>query len=486
MKKLLALLFLVTVNAFAFDVGTNYNSANMSYPANSTIQQTVVFNSTMQAGGTFVFKVDAHSGGGRPLQHDTASIQIQFWNGNTHLGTQQTTGVVLEQMNAWSGAPGDNSEPWETLSVTSQNCAPAASCANVTHVKIVMIGTDTSWWAGNYGPQWRLPTFTFNGGNNLAYNPEFGSYGGTIAQGWTSSSGWGTCGTTSGSVMCTTAASGVTANMSAGGYDPNGGTTSGTAGGYTGTLSIADANAGTGGGAAAPAPIGPTVEGGTITQTNSPGTETITSGGSSTAGISASQQTRVTTWININQSYNNELYITQTYGSNNNFTITQDGTKNKMEVTVGGNGNVSNVTQTGRNYLKQEVPGWGNNITINQSNITGGSNYAETKIQGNGNTVSHQQSGVGSHILFTVSAGDINTITTTQSGAVGHKLDVKMTGNWNSVISSQTGDTQNKANVDLTNAGGGATVDIQQTGAKNFTIIQSCANPNGCSTVIRQ
>ncbi len=232
--------------------------------------------------------------------------------------------------------------------------------------------------------------------------------------------------------------------------------------------------------------LGPVVEGGTITQTNAPGDQVIGSGGSYVppADIDV-KQTRVNTWNNGTQNYNNELYITQTYGTNNNVTITQSGTKNKIEFTLEGNNNIVNNTQTGSNYLKQEVPGWGNNVTTNQSNASG-SNYAETKIQGNGNTVNHTQTGTGNHLLFSKATGDINTITTSQSGSAGHFADITLTGNNNSALVTQSGNTANNAVIDLTNTGGPASVDLQQTGGKSFSIIQSCANPAGCSTTIRQ
>jgi len=256
--KIIAIMAAMCFNSVnAFESGTDYNSANMSYMANSTISQIVVFDSTMQNGGTLTFTVEAHAGGGRPLQHDTGQLKLEFYNSsNTLLGSSQTsyaTGNLL-QMNAWSSVPGDNSEPWTTLSLTSTNCGSAGSCSSVAYVKVVMIGTDTSWWAGNYGPQWRVPTVTFTptggtAGNNILYNPEFGlDPGGVFAQGWTSSTSWGACGTTSGSVMCTTTATGVTANMSGGGYDANGGTTAATPGGYSGTLTTANFSGSSGGG----------------------------------------------------------------------------------------------------------------------------------------------------------------------------------------------------------------------------------------------
>lgn len=270
----LACLFGMASTANAFESGTDYNSANMSYTANSTISQIIVLDSAMQSGGTITFSVEAHAGGGRNLQHDTGQLKLEYYNGSTLLGSSQTsyaTGNLL-QADHWSSAPGDNPAPWTTLSLTSADCGSAGSCASVTHVKVIMIGTDTSWWAGNYGPQWRVPTVTYTptggaAGNNILYNPEFGlDPSGVFAQGWASSTSWGACGTTSGSVMCTTTAAGVTANMSGGGYDANGGTTAAAPGGYTGTLSVTSFSGSSGSGGGSP----------TVVST-APGTPVITS-----------------------------------------------------------------------------------------------------------------------------------------------------------------------------------------------------------------
>lgn len=472
------MLLLFSCSSWAFDSSSTYNSANMSYQGNSTISQYVVLNNNMQSGGTFVFSVDAHAGGGRPLEHDTGNLRLEFYNASNQLiGSQQTNYTNnLLQMNAWSAAPGDNSEPWINISLTVVDCG--GSCTGVMYVKVIMEGTDSSWWAGNYGPQWRVPSLTYNGGNNLLYNPEFGSYNGTLAQGWDASTGWGSCGTTSGSVMCTTTEAGVTANMSGGGYDASGGTTSGTSGGYTSTLTAPTQ-------ASAPAPSGPTVDGGTITQTNAPTGQIIISGSSGPTGPTAGQQTRIDIWINSSSSHNNLVYIDQTYGSNNNVTIVQDGYNNRIDFTLDGNGNAVSNTQTGSNYLKIDVPGWGNNVTTTQTN-TVGTNYIETKIQGNGNTVNHQQNGNANQMLFNTIQGDINTVTTIQSGAGAHYAESKILGNWNSVKIDQSGNIANKATIDITNAGGPANVDVQQSGGKSFGIIQSCINPAGCTTVIRQ
>ena len=231
---------------------------------------------------------------------------------------------------------------------------------------------------------------------------------------------------------------------------------------------------------------GPTVEGGTITQTGAPTNQTITSGGSSTAGPTVDQQARYNAWNNGIQATDNYLYIEQVGGDYNTVNITQSGTKNTMELGINGNSNTINATQTGANYLNALVQGNTNTVTSLQTNIAG-TNYQETKIMsGNNNTINVSQKDNGNNLMFNTITGSNNSISAVQEGGGNHYLENKLTGNGNSVLSNQSGSTANKANIDLTNAGGPASVDLQQSGGKNFTIIQSCTNPAGCSTVIRQ
>ena len=231
---------------------------------------------------------------------------------------------------------------------------------------------------------------------------------------------------------------------------------------------------------------GPTVEGGTITQTGAPTNQTITSGGSSTAGPTVDQQTRYNAWNNGIQATDNYLYIDQISGNFNTVNITQSGTKNTMDLVINGDSNTINATQTGINYLNALVQGNTNAVTSLQTN-TSGTHYQETKItSGNNNAINVTQKDNGNSLMFNTITGNTNTITAVQEGAGNHYLENKLTGNGNSVLANQSGSTANKANIDLTNAGGPASVDLQQSGGKNFTIIQSCTNPAGCSTVIRQ
>jgi hypothetical protein len=233
-------------------------------------------------------------------------------------------------------------------------------------------------------------------------------------------------------------------------------------------------------------PAGPTIEGGTITQTNAPANQTFTSGGSSSAGPTAPQTTRYNAWNDSIQATDNYLYIEQVGGNYNTVNITQSGVKNTMDLGVNGGSNTVNATQTGANYLNALVQGNTNAVTSLQTN-TSGVHYQETKIMtGNNNTISTVQKDNGNSLMFNTITGNGNTITAVQEGAGNHYLESKLTGNGNGVLANQSGSTANKANIDLTNAGGPSSVDLQQSGGKSFTIIQSCVNPAGCSTVIRQ
>jgi hypothetical protein len=239
--------------------------------------------------------------------------------------------------------------------------------------------------------------------------------------------------------------------------------------------------------------LGPTVEGGTITITNSTGQEIITSGGNSSAGLDTEQQTRVDTWQNktlgtgnsINLDVNgsdNTLYIEQVgnknlvtgigqsaakvEGSNNSITVKQ-GTagagQNEIQLRVIGNQNTLNIGQardnlgaeTGTNghYQAVDINGYQNTLTTQQSNTTLGGHYQETTINGNQNNVTKRQTDNGNKIMFTTITGDSNTVDAVQKGTGQHQLTTNLTGNNNSATVVQEGSQQNKANIDLTNAG---------------------------------
>jgi len=271
MKKFFFFVMMMLASVLGY-AQTAYDAIATAY-VTTTISQNVVFNSTMQQGGTFTFSVLAHNGGGRAGQSDTANVKIQFYTSTGSLVTSVNSSYSgnLPNPNAVCGNPCiDTSVPWTTVT-TSATLSPTQA-ASVAYAKVSMYGIDGSYWAGDYGPWYRAPTLTLNGGGNLLYNPEFGPYNGITAQGWTSSPGFGACqGAWGGSNACIvnsdgvpgTSTTGLVANQDGGGPSASGGTTSGQAGGYNNSMSVT--NAGTG--ATAGSPPAPTVVSTTTTTT---------------------------------------------------------------------------------------------------------------------------------------------------------------------------------------------------------------------------
>jgi len=256
----------------------------------------------MQQGGTFEFSVLAHNGGGRAGQSDTANVKIQFYDSSNNLISTVNTSYSnnLPNPTALGGNPSiDPAVPWTTLSISST--LTSAQAANVSYAKVSMYGIDGSYWAGDYGPWYRAPTFTHNGGGNLTYNPEFGPYNNITAQGWTASPNFGACqGAWGGSNACIVNSSGqpgqsttgLVANQNGGGPSATGGTTSGTAGGYNNSMSTNNPDGST------PTPpstltvvstaAGPS----TSTSTSSPGQSTSTNASTNGTTVNTAVATR--------------------------------------------------------------------------------------------------------------------------------------------------------------------------------------------------
>jgi len=293
-----------------------YNSIATAY-VTTTISQFVVFDSTMQAGGTFDFSVLAHNGGGRAGQSDTANVKIEFFTSGNALVTSANTSFSnnLPNPNALGGNPQiDPAVPWTTLAISKT--LTQAQAATVAYAKVSMYGIDGSYWAGDYGPWYRAPTLTVNGGgNNMLYNPEFGPYNNITAQGWTASPGFGACqGAWGGSNACIVNSSGtpgqsttgLVANQNGGGPSATGGTTSGTAGGYNSTMSTNNPGGGTPAPAPTPAPAAPTVVStaagpSTSTSTSTPGQSTSTSSNTNGTTVNTAVATRGATVTTVAQ-----------------------------------------------------------------------------------------------------------------------------------------------------------------------------------------
>jgi hypothetical protein len=366
----------------------------------------------------------------------TATCQIYSKNPGTVYKIPWTSGQLTWATGDYVAfiATGNGANPWNAVQYTSNGTQKAVMGTG----HIINMGNDYFFFVGNDNNTGQLFSMT---------------------QGFANTSGVTWTGTLNPTVAQTNA------------YATNGSTTPLTAGQTA---------------APPPPPAGPTIEGGTITQSNAPANQTFTSGGSSSAGPTLPQTTRYNAWNNGSQVTDNYLYIDQVSGIYNTVNITQSGTKNTMDIGINGSSNTINATQTGQNYLNALVQGNTNSVTSLQTN-TSGTHYQETKIMsGNNNTINAIQKDNGNSLMFNTITGSNNSISAVQEGAGNHYLENKLTGNGNSVTANQSGSTANKANIDLTNAGGPASVDLQQTGGKSFTIIQSCTNPAGCNTVIRQ
>lgn len=487
MKKFFALLTLfLCFSVHSQDATAVNNAIKMGYNF-VTVSQTVVFNSTMQSGGSLTFSADAMDGGGRN-PGDPFSLKLVFYNSSNQVITtvQQAYTLVL------GGA-------LQNYSITATDCG--GSCSNVAYVSVQFYGKDGGYWAGNYGPYIINPSLKYNGGSNILYNPEFGVYGTNgYAQGWASTAGWQNCALYSGAATCVVN-NGAPVNAAGGGYDATGGTTSSPAGGQT---------------TAAPAPTYPsyvTIGGGTA------GTMTFTE----TSTLTATQQNKVATWTSKTVQDGNRIYIDQVSGGGNTVTIDQDGNKNlinatlqgtnnnitarqgvqgigqnEMKLNFEGNNNVVNLNQArdtqgnavGGNghYLDATIAGWGVSLTVQQTNNGGvGGHYNETTISGNGNNVTAKQTDNGNKIMFVKVDGALNTVDVVQKGTGQHKLDATLTGNSNSATVLQEGTVANNATLNLTNAGGPVTVNVQQNGGQSVGVATTCATAGGCAPItVRQ
>jgi hypothetical protein len=475
-----------------------YNAIATAY-VTTTISQNVVFNSTMQAGGTFTFSVLAHNGGGRAGQSDTANVKIEFYTSTGTLVTSanSTYNANLPNPNAVCGNPCiDTAVPWSTLTISKT--LSAAEAGNVAYARVSMYGIDGSYWAGDYGPWYRAPTFQQNGGGNLTYNPEFGPYNNITAQGWTSSPGFGACqGAWGGSNACIvnsdgvpgTSTTGLVANANGGGPSPTGGTTSGTPGGYNNTMTTT--NAGTG--ATAGAPPAPTVTNTTtaytyrtvvsgnvtrvyrtlVTTTDySDGTSTSSNGSealyytatSTVTEVSSSntQQGVVTTTTTRTDTLMADGSQTTSYSSSSSTTpwpsyVTIGSGSVSNDIVINPTSNITIPQQTkidtwtnktivdGNKIYIDQIGGSGNIVTMDQD---GNKNLINATINGNNNNITARQGvpGIGQNEIKINTVGDSNTLSinqarTTQGSAIGtngHYNAVDINGSNNTLTTQQS------------------------------------------------
>ena len=528
-KRILQFFFMLSICISAYSQAVEYNAIATAY-VTTTISQNVVFNSAMQAGGTFTFSVLAHNGGGRAGQSDTANVKIEFYNSGGGLITQAASAynANLPNPNAVCGNPCiDTSVPWSTLTISSTLTSTQA--AQVAYAKVSMYGIDGSFWAGDYGPWYRAPTFQQDGGGNLTYNPEFGPYNGVTAQGWTSNPGFGACqGAWGGSNACIvnsdgvpgTSTVGLVANANGGGPSPTGGTTSGTPGGYNNTMTTT--NAGTGATAGA-APSAPTVTSTVVTytwrqvvtgnvtrlyrtkvtttnysdntSTNASDPETLYSTATATVtevvssntqqGVVTTTTTRTDTVMADNSqttSYSSSSVTTPwpSYVTIGSGSVSQDitfGTINgptlpqQTKVNVWTN---KTITDGNKIYIDQ-VSGSNNTVTMDQD---GNKNLINATLSGNTNSVTAKQGvpGVGQNEIKINLTGDSNTLNINQArttlgsplGTNGHYQSVEVTGYQNTVTTQQTN----------TGGVGGQYMETTVNGNQNSVVARQTDNGN--------
>jgi hypothetical protein len=242
-----------------------------------------------------------------------------------------------------------------------------------------------------------------------------------------------------------------------------------------------------------------------------------------TSNITIPQQSKVDLWTGRTITDGNKIYIEQIGGSSNTVTMDQDGNKNltrakidgssntigvrqgtmgigqnEIKINLVGNSNTLDINQarntqgtaigTNGHYQNVDVAGYNNTVTTQQTNSGGvGGHYMETTVNGNQNSVTAKQTDNGNKIMFTSIAGNNNTVEAVQKGTGQHYLENKLTGNNNSISALQEGTLANRATLDLTNAGGPASVILNQNGGQNVTVTTTCATVGGCAPVtIRQ
>ena len=394
------------------------NAIKMAYNF-TTVSQNVVFNSTMQSGGTLTLSASIADGGGRN-PGDPITLKLVFYN-----SSNQIVNTVQQAYTMTLGAAA------ATYSVTATNCGN--SCANVSYVSVQFYGKDGGYWAGNYGPMITSPVLSYNGGSNILYNPEFGTYSGNAyAQGWTSSAGWQNCALYSGSATCVID-NGATVN--GGNYSATGGSTSGTAGGYT----------------AAPS---------------------LCCGGSSASFNADSANTAKVTTFTSRATSDSKVYVDQ-IGNFNTITVEQTGTRNNYaKYTGNGDSNTVSITQRASNdsqtnYVDLAITGSSNTVDIKQrtsseTNAFGKGVFAS--ISGNSNSLIVDQKNSGNHYAEINLSGGSKTVDLLQQGSAAHMAKITLSGQPVGLNLSQSGSTQQfySINYNCATAGGCQAITVQQ------------------------
>lgn len=175
--------------------------------------------------------------------------------------------------------------------------------------------------------------------------------------------------------------------------------------------------------------------------------------------------------------------------SNNLARVTVNGNSNDITAWQGKheNGTIDN-DETGDNEVYWIVAGNSNTLESYQTDDNGnGGQHIANYITGDSNTVKHTQRGGGDHEGYIEIDGDNNNVTLLQRGNTDNQYaDIVLDDGHTVDVYQRYG--SHTANIDLTNAGGGYTLDVDQTASSNktYSLTGICTNANGCSVTVTQ
>lgn len=192
-------------------------------------------------------------------------------------------------------------------------------------------------------------------------------------------------------------------------------------------------------------------------------------------------------------------------GNNNTINIKQGSVlgKNLIQFNVVGNTNnvtlwqarnitngLVSATDSGGHYVGLDLIG-NNNTVINKQENNGGSNsghFSTVNVIGDNNTFSLKQTNSNDKKFFGLITGNYNVFDITQSGNGTHYIDLMTIGNGHGVNITQKDNGTHKATITLQNAGGASNLTLLQQGAtgQTYSILQQCANLQGCSVNVIQ
>jgi hypothetical protein len=169
------------------------------------------------------------------------------------------------------------------------------------------------------------------------------------------------------------------------------------------------------------------------------------------------------------------------YGDNNNVTLWQS-----REMSTG----IAAAPESGGHYSGVGVNGNSNTVTVKQRNdgAVNSGHFSLLYITGSTNTVSVSQINNTEKRLFATIAGNNDVLNVSQTGTGNHYVDVLLTGNGHNATVTQTGAATHRATINLQNVLGASVLNLTQQGntAQQYSIMQQCANLQGCSVSVTQ